>query len=304
MSYGSIYHNVEGEAAMLRFYDEQLRRLPFPWESQMVETHFGATHVVIAGDKSKPPLVALHGALAAGALNLDFYAPLLKHFCIYSPDEPGQPGHTAPIQLSPCHHEYAGWLVEVLDVLEIDRAAFAGISFGGGILFDLAAYAPERIAQAVFIVPAGLVISQPLKIMAAFLPWMFYRIAPSPEHMRRIFRPFGDNPDDRLMQQFDLAIRHLETMHSQPPGPFSADDLRDFTAPALVILADKDVFIPVDDAARRARAVIPNLRNLVILHSKHTPDTPTTLQINQIVLEFLRAAAQVATQAPAPVHSL
>jgi hypothetical protein len=42
-------------------YDEAITLSPVPVEESDVETSFGTTHVLTAGDPSQPPLVALHG---------------------------------------------------------------------------------------------------------------------------------------------------------------------------------------------------------------------------------------------------
>ncbi|MEK6576067.1 MAG: alpha/beta fold hydrolase, partial [Nitrospirota bacterium] len=110
----------------------------------MLDTRFGPTHILITGPANAPPLVALHGIHASGPFGLEVLLPLTKNYRVYLPDIIGQPGRSAKTLIPPLGNNYAKWLADILDGLGLERAAFTGISFGGGILLDLAAYAPER----------------------------------------------------------------------------------------------------------------------------------------------------------------
>ena len=58
-------------AEYCRHYDEAIALSPVPVEESDVETSFGTTHVLTAGDPAKPPLVALH------AKSFRMWVPLL-----------------------------------------------------------------------------------------------------------------------------------------------------------------------------------------------------------------------------------
>ena len=67
----------------------------------------------------------------------------------------------------------------------------AGISFGGAVLLDTAAYAPERIVRSVLVVPAGIVQGNSLPLLfKLFLPDLLYRSFPSWNRLIRVFQPF------------------------------------------------------------------------------------------------------------------
>jgi pimeloyl-ACP methyl ester carboxylesterase len=57
----SGFKTPTAEAECRRWYDEAVASSPVPVIESDVETSFGTTHVLTAGDPSKPPLVALHG---------------------------------------------------------------------------------------------------------------------------------------------------------------------------------------------------------------------------------------------------
>jgi len=51
---------------------------PVPVEETDVETSFGTTHVLTAGDLSKPPLVALHGLMISSTMWLPILPALTR----------------------------------------------------------------------------------------------------------------------------------------------------------------------------------------------------------------------------------
>ncbi len=56
------YRTEHSRDILLVFYEGVVGRWSFPHKSAMVQTRLGETHVITAGDGSKPALVLLHGA--------------------------------------------------------------------------------------------------------------------------------------------------------------------------------------------------------------------------------------------------
>jgi pimeloyl-ACP methyl ester carboxylesterase len=177
--------------------------------------------------------------------------------------------------------------VDVLDGLGLERAAFAGISFGGGILLDLAAYAPERISGAVLIVPAGIAsVSSPQLLLHLFAPWSLYRFIPSRNRLIRVLRPLMSEFEEPVLEFFDTIIRHVNWIQI-PPGPFTIEDLKCFAAPTLLFLAKEDIFVPFDQAYIWSKEIIPNLTAIEILDGPHIPTRKLLTNINEKIQRFL-----------------
>lgn len=274
----------------MELYESRLARLSrigVKCEGRMMDTRFGPTHILIAGPADAPPLVALHGIHASGPFGLEVLLPLTKNYRIYLPDIIGQPGRSAKILIPPLGNNYAKWLADVLDGLGLERAAFAGISFGGGILLDLAAYAPERIAGAVLIVPAGIAnASSPQLLLHLFAPWSLYRFIPSRNRLIRVLRPLMNEFEEPVLEFFDTIIRHVNWIQI-PPGPFTIKDLKRFAAPTLLFLAKEDIFVPFDQAYVWSKQIIPNLTAIEILDGPHIPTRKMLAYINERILGFL-----------------
>ncbi|MBI3912065.1 MAG: alpha/beta fold hydrolase [Armatimonadetes bacterium] len=275
----SIYRSPAGEAEVMALYESELARLPIPYESRMVDTRFGPTHVLVAGPEDAPPVVTLHGVHFGGPFNLELWFPLTQECRVYAPDTVGQPGRSAQTRPAPRDNNYGKWVADVLDGLGLDRAALVGVSFGAGILLDAAAYCPERISQAVLVVPGGLTRGSILMVFELLIPFTLYRFFPSRDRLLHVLRPFAAEPDETFLQFFGAVIRHVQ-WNVAGPGPFTREDLQGFRAPTLVLLARDDAFVPVDQAVRRAEQIIPNLGAVEVFEGPHIPTRQAQRFIN------------------------
>jgi pimeloyl-ACP methyl ester carboxylesterase len=261
MKPSSIYRTTQGQAAIYALYDQQLAQLNIDTESRMVSTRFGATHVLISGAQDGLPLVLLHGGNTTNPTTLAWVKPLLSKYRIYAPDTIGHPGKSAPVRLSPKDNSYGEWVSDTLDGLGLQQAAFMAGSYGAGILLRTAAYAPERISKAIVMIPSGLV-SIPLRTMflELIIPSMFYLLFPSRERMIRILRPmFVDEPiSDDVVEMTEAVFKHVN-IEPEMPRNVTRDELARFTAPVLVLAAEKDRLFPARRALARAPQVFQNL---------------------------------------------
>ena len=256
----SIYRTTEGEAEIHAIYDRQLARLKLPYESRMVNTRFGNTHVLVLGPQAAPPVVMLQGGNTTSPLTLSWIRPMIGKYRVYAPDTIGHPGKSAPVRLSPRDDSYGQWLVEVLDALGLQRPALLGGSFGAGILLRAAAYAPERISKAVLFIPSGLV-SIPASTMLYLLWWLgIYRLAPTRLCLKRILWPmFKGEPIDEEVSEITEAVFRWVHIEQEMPRKVRREELIHFKAPTLVMAAEKDGLFPVDKVVRRAHEVFSNL---------------------------------------------
>ncbi len=275
MSAASIYRSARGQAEVIALYEKKLASLAVETHSRMVQTRFGHTHVLAAGPQEAPPVMVLTGISTGAPRILERFLPLSKDFRLYAPDPIGQPGRSAQTRVPPGDHNYGKWMVDVLNGLGLEQLPFIGISFGGGILLDTASYAPERISQAALIAPAGLTrvpfLSSAVKF---FIPCLLYRYFPSRKRLIGAVQPLAGEIDDYSLQVFDATLRNVK-LNVAPPGPFDKETLAGFKAPTLLLLAESDIFIPVESARRRARELLPSLTVVEVSEGPHIPAPPT-----------------------------
>lgn len=259
MDGGSIYRSEAARAAIERLYDEARDALPFPTESHVVETRFGATHVLTAGPSGGRPIVALQGGNVVNPLTLAWLETLVDEFRIYAPDTIGQPGKSAGERVSANDASLGQWAVDVLDRLDLRSAAFIGASYGAGILLRLAGLAPGRIDRAVLVVPAGLT-PVPLRSMLSLAAgYLGYRFAGRRGLVERTVRQLaGPRPDPRMVESTALAFRGTQ-LDTEMPRIASADELRGLTAPVMVFVGEHDPLFPPALVLPAARRVFANL---------------------------------------------
>jgi pimeloyl-ACP methyl ester carboxylesterase len=261
MSQRSIYTSSEGESIIHTLYDRQLSHLDIAAESRMVATRFGDTHVLLAGPGDGMPLVMLQGGNTTSPITLGWFMPLINKYRVYAIDTIGHPGKSTPVRLSPRDDSYGQWLVDVLDALELERVAMLAGSYGAGILLRTAAYAPERISQAVLLIPSGIVsIPTSTMLFDLLVPLVLYRLAPNRDRLLRVLRPmFLNEPiPEEVIEITEAVFRHV---HIEPEMPrnVTGEEMARFTAPILVLAGEKDRLFPAQQVIARARQVFPNL---------------------------------------------
>jgi pimeloyl-ACP methyl ester carboxylesterase len=271
LSAASIYRSDRGQAEVMALYEKKLASLAIETHSRMLETRFGHTHVLAAGPPDAPPVMVLSGISTGAPRILEWFRPLIKDYRLYAPDPIGLPGRSVQTRMPPGDHNYGKWMVDVLDGLGLERLPFIGVSFGGGILLDMASYAPERISRAALLVPAGLT-RVPFLYTAFkfFIPCLMYRCFPSRARLLGTVQPLVGEPDDYSLQVFDATLRHVK-LTVAPPGPFHKEILAGFKAPTLLFLAKSDIFIPVELAIRRAKELLPGLIAVEVFEGPHIP---------------------------------
>jgi pimeloyl-ACP methyl ester carboxylesterase len=275
MATASIYRSTRGEAEVIALYEQKLANLAVETHSRMVETRFGHTHVLVAGPQDAPPVMVLTGISTGAPRILEWFRSLTRDYRLYAPDPIGQPGRSAQTRVPPGDHNHGKWMVDVLDGLGLERLPFIGVSFGGGIVLDTASFAPERISQAALMVPAGLTrvpfLGTAIKF---FIPCLLYRYFPSRERLLGTVQALAGKPDDYSLRVFDATLRHLK-LNVTPPGPFDKMTLAGFKAPTLLLLANSDLFIPVESARRRAKELLPSLTVVEVFEGLHIPPEST-----------------------------
>lgn len=268
-------------------YDAALRAGPVPYETRMVETRFGQTHVVIGGQEDAPPMVLFHGWNGNASNTGAEFSFVFPHYRAYIPDIIGHPGKSAPSRPPTAGSAYVDWACDVLDGLALDRPVAMGISGGGWMVLKIASYAPHRISRGVALATdglTGLTLWKALGLAPAGLwpnpttiRWFMRTISPQVELGSRQMEVFG--------RQLELTLRHFRTQRN--PGRLTDDELRRIGVPILVLMGDQECFFDARRAVARAKALIPDVVAEVVPNAGHamTMDQPEYLAHR--VMEFL-----------------
>ena len=282
-----------GRAALLAVYDRWLALLPAGVGRTEVQTRFGPTNVLVAGPEDAPPLVIHQGGNFPNPATLHWFAPLMDRFRVFAPDLPGAPGYSAPHHLNGSKGELHGWARDVLDALDLDRVPHLGVSFGGGIILELASVAPERVERMALIAPAGLLKPSIWPLIAQLaVPMLCFRLRPTRANLIAAVAPLHSDPPSELMLDTHVAVfRHLRLAHRMP-GPMADGALAGFNRPALVVGAERDPLFPGEALLARARHVLPQVETRLLPGSRHFPSAQDLDAIADWLDDFLSGSPQ------------
>jgi len=152
----SVFKTPKGKHKIMRSYAHILTLWPGPCKKLTVPTSYGDTFVMSNGAADGDAVILLHGSTTNAAMWLADAAVLGKTHRVYAVDIIGEPGKSAESRPDMGGTHYAQWLVQVMDGLGIEKAAFGGNSLGGWMALALATYAPERVSALMLLAPAGL----------------------------------------------------------------------------------------------------------------------------------------------------
>jgi pimeloyl-ACP methyl ester carboxylesterase len=255
------------------WYQRFLDRVEGPVESRTVSTTHGPNHVLMGGDPSHPPLVALHAMMTSSAHLLSELGPLLDRFYIIAPDLPGQSVRGLPTHLPYDDLAHVDWLREVLDALDVHETHIFGVSLGGFVARQFATAHPERVRQLILLVPAGIVQGSVLKgLLKMAVPMVMYKIRPTEKRLRALVDPLLTTWDDDWAHYLGDAFNDFVLRRDIPPVASDAE-LNALSVPCLVMAAEHDISFPGGPLIERARSHIPNVETELLRDSRHSPPT-------------------------------
>ncbi len=161
-----MYRSEAGFNAIMGWYEDTQDTIGIPVESVFVQTRFGRTHMLAAGPADGEPVFLIPGVAGCAPLWRRQIPDLARHFRVYALDIPGQPGKSDPNPPSFLNDDYARWMLDVLDGLNVPRAHIAGVSVGAWVAMRLAILAPDRVLSVAMLAPTGL--------SRARLPWRIW----------------------------------------------------------------------------------------------------------------------------------
>lgn len=191
--------------------------------------------------------------------------------------------------------DYADDLLSLLDHLDIERAAFAGLSMGGYIAMAVAARAPERVSH---------LILADTRMTADTVDGRAARDAMKADVERGGPRVVADAMLPKLIgasskaEQPDLgdAVRHLIEMNraeaiagaldALKTRPDRTETLSRWSGPAMVLCGEEDALTPPADSQAMAGA-IPGARLHMIPRAGHLSNLEQPLAFSRALESFL-----------------
>ena len=154
MTTSSVYKSPEKRDRFRAVYDSFLRAMPFA--RRTIDTPFGETFLLEAGEPDKPAVILLHGSCSNSAFWYNDLMALSARYHVIAADIPGEAGNSSEFRLRLDSADYADWLAAVLDALNLPRASIAGNSLGGWMALRFATAYPARVEKLMLFASGGL----------------------------------------------------------------------------------------------------------------------------------------------------
>lgn len=277
---------------LMRAPDRAVETLVARWAappSDFIDVKGQLVHLRDEGPKSDPtPIVLLHGTSSSLHTWEGWVRSLKARHRVITLDLPGF-GLTGPVTGQYPADDYrpettAGFVIDLMDQLQLQRVVLAGNSLGGEIAWRVAARAPGRVARLV-LVDAGGYAFEPEEIPVGFMMAALPGINRITEHvlprvlvqasLRSVYGDPSRVTPELVDRYFELATREGNRralrlrLQQMAPGEGSERIAR-LRLPTLVLWGGRDRLIPPAWGERFARE-IPGSRLQVFPHLGHVP---------------------------------
>lgn len=276
----SIYKTDSGKMSIIKYYESLLKTWPKSYKSFHISTKYGFTYILENGNIGKPVIVLLHGSGSNAAMWKGEAEKYVKDYHVYAIDIIGECGKSAPTRPNFTDGNYATWLKEVFEQLQIEKAILIGCSLGGWIALDFSINFPNKVEKLVLIATAGITqlkVKTILWIMATSLfgSWGFNKINKM---------VYGGVEMDPKATEFALLIKEHFVPRTVVLPVFSNEQLRDIACPVFFIGGENDCFYPSEKTALRLKEQTKFSKTLVLKDTGHIVQNQSaaiTLFLNQ-----------------------
>ena len=246
------------------------------------------TDIHVSSGGTGPALLILHAAGGAGAW-LPVYSALATSFTVIVPEHPGF-GRSAPLPGGDQVQDLAFHYADLLDLLEIDRVAVIGASFGGWIGAELALIEPQRLSHLVLVDAIGLRIpGAPIQDMFMMDPGeLMAKLFQDPAVPARLF------PAEPSLDFITAMYKDEATFARYAWTPFCCNPklpgrLHRIKAKTLVLWGEHDAIVPLAHGQRYA-AAIPGAELQIVPAAGHAPLMESPDAVAAVALPFLMTA--------------
>ena len=288
----SIYKNEAAKKAYFAAYNLSLETWPVTYESRFVSTTFGDTHILVSGPINGKPIVLMHGKGGSATMWRDNIAVLSREHRIFAIDILGDLGKSTIIKRYSNRCEFADWLTQVLDGLEIQKTDMVGVSMGSYLIVNYALEKPDRLNKIVLLAPGATFSSFKMNLI---LKAMIVSIFGNEFLIKRMFRAFVDS-DERLenviFKQSILGMKCEVPGKEKPfllPERLPDTELKHLKVPALLAIGENETINQdtPEIVIEKVKKLVPNIQTLIVPGGYHSLNMTNPEQANYLILKFL-----------------
>jgi pimeloyl-ACP methyl ester carboxylesterase len=294
-----VFKTEEGRRAVYESYDRLVASWGVPTEERDLETSYGKTHVILAGDAALPSLLLFHGVGDNSALMWVYNAKeLSQHFRLAAIDTMGGAGRSRPDERYGRGFDLSRWYGDVLAALDIRKTHAAGVSYGCYHVQLLLASFPDRVDRIVGM--AGSVaaydrragkLRQLVNMMKLFMPEGLF---PTRENAMKIARKMtGQNADallgnEAIADHFWLLMKHYrrqaQMVHQR--RMLDPEEIAAMREKACFLVGDQDLLTNVSSFRQAMEA--HGLRHRIFSGAGHALNAEMPGEVNAEIIGFCR----------------
>lgn len=285
-SHSPIFKSAKAEERMLAVYDKAMKLWPISYEQCDISTQYGSTHVIISGPQDAPPLILLHCALMTSAIWSPIIDALSRDHRTYAVDVIGDVGRTVPSNPPTTERDFANWLVEVFEGLEIDKASILAWSFGGFVGTNFAIHEPDRVIKLGLLAPFATFVKGGIGFLLGFIPFLIPTRTTSRFFEKKLCYKSNfvfKEHSEILYERF----RSAKVIFKVPPRVFTDEELQRLSMPVLLLIGKQEFLYNSQDAIERAKQILPKGDVELIANCNHAIVSDQTDQVSNRVIDFL-----------------
>jgi pimeloyl-ACP methyl ester carboxylesterase len=282
----SLYKSEFGKNEILNLYNQKLKELEIEYTYKVIDTDFGKTNIIVAGDSTKPPLIIIHGSNGCAPIALETYPTLSKKFQIFAIDVLAQPNKSAETRLSMKDNSYGLWINELINKLELKNVTMAGFSFGGLIILKTLIQNESNIKEVFLSAPAFIVNGNPLiALFKIFIPMKRYIKTKKTKYLEKFLESLFSEKDEFAHNYLSKVFLYFN-MDFSPVPVIKKEEALFIKTPITLIVAKKDIIFPGVKMMKRANKIFPSLKNTLLLEdSKHVQNRKDNTKIEKLILQ-------------------
>jgi pimeloyl-ACP methyl ester carboxylesterase len=229
----------------------------------------------------------LHGQDSSATSWIYNVADLGQSFRVHAVDTIGDMGKSRPTRLPNSREDYARWLLDVLDQLDVNKADLAGLSYGGFLAANFAIAHPERMEHIVLLAPGIPNFGPPtFQWASSGLPMM---AMPSRLTIRRFIQgasTAGYTSSDPVHEQMIIGMTNMKKVSFMRPV-FTDEELGHMHVPTLLLIGDHEIMYAPQKALDRAAGLIPGLQGQLIANAGHMLNSDQPGLVDKFISDFL-----------------
>ena len=269
-----------------------------------------------AGDRQNPAMLMLHGLGDEADSWRHLVDPLSKRYHVIAPDLPGF-GRSDKHETEYNIGYFTQVILELLDVLEIQRAVLVGNSLGAMIAQTIALEHPQRVLALILVDGSLWLPKQRLRLenLLFMVPrlgeWLYNRLRRKPQAAYQSLYPYyadisrmSQNERDFLYQRVNQRVwdDHQRRAYFSALRQMAAHvvqiqkeirlRLKDLTVPALIIWGEFDRLIPIENAYALAD-LMENARLVILKDTGHVPQQENPDGTLEAIMQDDRFAGEI-----------